>query len=164
MGVLQNDPGLDVPHTNRMKQIVAQYGWPGKSLVGKDGADRGLAARATCDPRLKFMARCLALMEAAPQGEVSRKDMAYSDRSRPRSPGQAANLRHAVQSRTRRQWSRPDRRRGACRGSSQIDRPVVNGRGTSGACARMQHQHRNSSGAAIKRNMPPEDRAACVDD
>src|SRR5476651_1198115 len=29
---------IDIPNTERMKKIIAQYGWPGKSLVGQDGA------------------------------------------------------------------------------------------------------------------------------
>src|SRR5262245_23963491 len=29
---------VDVPNTRRMKEIVAKHGWPGKTLVGDDGA------------------------------------------------------------------------------------------------------------------------------
>ncbi|HEV3138300.1 MAG TPA: DUF6624 domain-containing protein [Pirellulales bacterium] len=69
---------LDVRHTNRMKQILAQYGWPDKSLVGEDGAFAAwlLVQHATHD--VKFMEDCLVLMQAAAEkGEASRKDVAY---------------------------------------------------------------------------------------
>jgi hypothetical protein len=68
---------LDIPHTNRMKSIIAQYGWPGKSLVGQDGAFAAwlLVQHATHD--VKFMEDCLVLMAAAAEkGEASRKDLA----------------------------------------------------------------------------------------
>ena len=29
---------LDQKHTNRVRKIIDKYGWPGKSLVGKQGA------------------------------------------------------------------------------------------------------------------------------
>jgi hypothetical protein len=68
---------IDVPHTNRMKSIIAQHGWPGKSLVGQDGAFAAwlLVQHATHD--VKFMEDCLVLMTAAAEkGEASRKDLA----------------------------------------------------------------------------------------
>ena len=67
---------LDARHTERMKKIVAQYGWPGKSLVGADGASAAwlLVQHA---PDHKFMENCLVLMQAAAeQREVSRSDLA----------------------------------------------------------------------------------------
>jgi hypothetical protein len=74
---------IDLPNTNRMKQIVAQYGWPGKSLVGQDGAGAAwLLVQHTED--LCFMQQCLALMEvAAANGEASRRHLALlTDRVR----------------------------------------------------------------------------------
>ena len=60
-----------------MKQIVAQYGWPGRSLVGNDGAGAAwlLVQHATSDA--PFMEHCLSLMQAAPAGEVSASNIAY---------------------------------------------------------------------------------------
>ncbi len=39
---------IDKAHVARMKVIIQQRGWPGRSLVGYDGAARGVAAGATC--------------------------------------------------------------------------------------------------------------------
>jgi hypothetical protein len=74
---------IDLPNTDRMKQIVARYGWPGKSLVGDDGASAAwLLVQHSED--LSFMQQCLALMEAAAaKGEVSPRDVALlTDRVR----------------------------------------------------------------------------------
>jgi hypothetical protein len=75
---------IDDPNTERMKKIIAQHGWPGKSLVGQDGAFAAwlLVQHATHD--VKFMEDCLALMQAAAdRGEASRKDLALlTDRVR----------------------------------------------------------------------------------
>ncbi len=61
-----------------------KYGWPGKSLVGKDGANAAwlLVQHADRDPA--FQKRCLDLMkEAARKGEVSGQELAYlTDRVR----------------------------------------------------------------------------------
>jgi hypothetical protein len=73
-GVLE----VDDRHLQRMKQIVEQYGWPGKSLVGEDGAHAAwlLVQHATQDPR--FMKRCRDLMKwAVDKGEASPQDYAY---------------------------------------------------------------------------------------
>src|SRR5687768_422439 len=69
---------VDGRHLRRMKEIVAQHGWPGKSLVGEDGSHAAwlLVQHATQDP--DFMNRCRGLMErAVKRGEASPKDYAY---------------------------------------------------------------------------------------
>ena len=68
---------IDDTHRGRLKAIVETHGWPGKTLVGEDGAHAAwlLIQHADADP--KFQADCLRLMEAAPAGEVARKDIAY---------------------------------------------------------------------------------------
>jgi hypothetical protein len=69
---------LDAKHTARMKEIVQQFGWPGKSLAGSDGATAAwlLVQHADADP--KFQRHCLELMKAAAaKGEVSMHDIAY---------------------------------------------------------------------------------------
>jgi len=68
---------IDIPNTERMKKIIAAYGWPGKSLVGRDGASAAwlLVQHATHDA--KFMEQCLAMMQvSAERGEASRNDLA----------------------------------------------------------------------------------------
>lgn len=69
---------VDGRHLRRVKEIVAQHGWPGRSLVGEDGSHAAwlLVQHATQDP--DFMNRCRGLMErAVKRGEASPKDYAY---------------------------------------------------------------------------------------
>lgn len=68
---------IDAKHTARMKEIVDKFGWPGKSLVGIDGALAAwlLVQHADADPA--FQRRCLKLMQSAPAEEVSNSDLAY---------------------------------------------------------------------------------------
>jgi hypothetical protein len=69
---------VDLPNTARMRKIIDRYGWPGRSLVGDDGAHAAwlLVQHATHD--VKFMERCAELMsEAAEHGEASPRDLAY---------------------------------------------------------------------------------------
>jgi hypothetical protein len=61
-----------------LKRLVAERGWPGKSLVGVDGAHAMwlLVQHATADPA--FMRQCLDLLTAAVDaGEASVTDQAY---------------------------------------------------------------------------------------
>jgi uncharacterized protein DUF6624 len=69
---------LDRANTAWLKRVVRKYGWPGKSLVGKDGAFAAwlLVQHADLDPG--FQRRCLKLMEKAVKaGEASGQDYAY---------------------------------------------------------------------------------------
>lgn len=73
----------DEANTARLKTIVDLYGWPGKSLVGEDGARAAwlLAQHADQDPA--FQEHCLELMGKAVGDEVSALDFAYlTDRVR----------------------------------------------------------------------------------
>ncbi|HKF18451.1 MAG TPA: Clp protease N-terminal domain-containing protein [Candidatus Dormibacteraeota bacterium] len=61
-----------------LKQVIADRGWPGRSLVGPDGADAAwlIAQHADHDP--DFQRECLVLLEkAAAAGEVSQSNVAY---------------------------------------------------------------------------------------
>jgi hypothetical protein len=56
----------------RLREIIEQWGWPGKSLVGEDGAQAAwlIAQHAIGDP--SFMKLCLSLLkEATSKGEAS---------------------------------------------------------------------------------------------
>jgi hypothetical protein len=67
----------DGEYTLRLKQIIAKVGWPGKSLVGPDGAGAAwlLVQHADADPA--FQKRCLQLMrKAAVRGEIRKPDLA----------------------------------------------------------------------------------------
>lgn len=69
---------VDSRRLARLKEIVDQHGWPGKSLVGEDGAKAAwlLVQHATQDP--DFMKRCRGLMErAVRRGEASSVDYAW---------------------------------------------------------------------------------------
>jgi hypothetical protein len=61
----------DGVNTCRMKQIIARYGWPGKSLVGADGAANAWLLVQHADRDRPFQASCLTLMQkAAARGEA----------------------------------------------------------------------------------------------
>ena len=67
---------VDAKHTVRMKAIIVEHGWPGRSLVGEDGAHAAWLLVQHADA--SFMAQCLPLMEhAVSAGEASAKDYAY---------------------------------------------------------------------------------------
>jgi uncharacterized protein DUF6624 len=70
---------IDRRHTERMKAIVAEHGWPGTSTVGRDGASAAwLLVQHAGKAELEFMERSLELIEAAAtRGEASPKDVAY---------------------------------------------------------------------------------------
>jgi hypothetical protein len=68
---------IDRKNAKRLAEIVDEHGWPGKSLVGEDGARAAwlIVQHATHDTDL--MKRCLAKMRALPKTEVAAKDVAY---------------------------------------------------------------------------------------
>lgn len=69
---------VDVRNTARLKAIVAEYGWPTKSMVGEDGAFAAwlLAQHADRDP--EFQRSVLSMMEKLlPQGEANATHYAY---------------------------------------------------------------------------------------
>lgn len=77
---LQKVVGLhltDARNTSCMKKIVAEFGWPTKSLVGADGAQAAwlLVQHADRDPA--FQRACLELMRLFGADEVSLGDVAY---------------------------------------------------------------------------------------
>jgi hypothetical protein len=63
----------DSLRAERLKKIVDQYGWPGKSLVGPDGAT---GAFLIVQHNGFLMRPMLALMRAQPAGEVNPADLA----------------------------------------------------------------------------------------
>jgi hypothetical protein len=54
---------VDARHTSRMRAIVAEHGWPGRSLVGDDGSHAAWSLVQHADSA--FMAQCLPLMKRA---------------------------------------------------------------------------------------------------
>jgi hypothetical protein len=67
----------DQKSRDRLQRIVDKHGWPGRSLVGKDGAHAAWLLAQHADADLAFQKRCLGLMKAAPHGEVEPRDIAY---------------------------------------------------------------------------------------
>jgi len=74
---------VDKRNTSRLKEIVERYGWPGKSLVGEQGASAAwLIAQHAVHDR-PFQKHALALMKEAGSEEVDPKDVAFlTDRDR----------------------------------------------------------------------------------
>jgi hypothetical protein len=75
---------IDRASTARMKEIVDRHGWPGKSLVGSDGAEVAWLLVQHADADRLFQKRCLPLLvQAVKLGEASAQHMAYlTDRVR----------------------------------------------------------------------------------
>lgn len=70
----------DAENTRWLKQLLAERGWPGRTLVGDDGAHAVwlLAQHADADPA--FQEACLHLLAgAAADGEAAPADLAYLD-------------------------------------------------------------------------------------
>jgi hypothetical protein len=69
---------IDRIHTTRMKEIVAEQGWPGRSLVGEDGAAAAWLLVQHADLDVDFQERSLPLVEAAVKaGEAKPSHWAY---------------------------------------------------------------------------------------
>ena len=68
-------PRMEAVHQSnaaRLREIIEQWGWPGKRLAGEDGARAAwlIAQHAIGEP--SFMRRCLSLLkEAASKGEAA---------------------------------------------------------------------------------------------
>jgi hypothetical protein len=70
--------GGDQERTERLAQIVAEHGWPTRTLVGEDGATAAWAIAQHSDLDPVFQRRMLELMgRAAASGEADRGEFAY---------------------------------------------------------------------------------------
>ena len=69
---------LDVAHGDRLRPILREHGWPGRSLVGEDGAESAWLIVQHCDRQLDLQREALALLTAAvAAGEASARQLAY---------------------------------------------------------------------------------------
>jgi hypothetical protein len=68
---------VDKKNRQRLKEIVDKYGWPTKTLVGKDGASTAWLLVQHADEELAFQKKCLKLMKDAAKDEVEAKHIAY---------------------------------------------------------------------------------------
>lgn len=84
--LLEEESRIDWRNTARMKLIVDEFGWPTRSMVGKDGAKAAWLMAIHADHDTKFQRKCLDLMKAAlKRDEVSAIYVAYlTDRVRTR--------------------------------------------------------------------------------
>jgi membrane dipeptidase len=69
---------IDDKHTSRMKEIVKEHGWPGKSLVGDEGARNAWLLVQHADRDRPFQKQCLELLrEAVAKKEAAGNHLAY---------------------------------------------------------------------------------------
>ena len=67
---------VDRANTARMREIVAEYGWPGYALAGTDGAHAAWLLVQHAPP--EFQEECLPLLEdAVARGDAAPRDLAY---------------------------------------------------------------------------------------
>ncbi len=76
--VLHKLANIDRKNTARLKKIIEKHGWPGKSLVGEDGAHAAWLLVQHADRDREFQKRCLTLLEGAVKArEATTTDLAY---------------------------------------------------------------------------------------
>jgi hypothetical protein len=69
---------IDVKNTARMKEIIAQVGWPTKTLVGERASKAAWLLVQHADHDLAFQKQCLPMLEkAVAAGEGSAQNLAY---------------------------------------------------------------------------------------
>jgi hypothetical protein len=70
-------PELDRMHTERMRAIVEELGWPTISKVGEAASMNAWRLVQHADHDVAFQEHCLGLMKACPPGEVLKEKLAY---------------------------------------------------------------------------------------
>ncbi len=75
---------IDVANTDRLREIVSEHGWPGRSLVGDEGAHHAWLIAQHADRQLDFQREALELLaDAVRRGDAAQRDLAYlTDRVR----------------------------------------------------------------------------------
>lgn len=68
---------VDTQNTARLKEIIAQSGWPTKTQVGALAAHRAWLLAQHADHDRDFQKACLELMKQLPPAEVAQPDIAY---------------------------------------------------------------------------------------
>ncbi len=68
---------IDQENTARLKEIVAQIGWPTKSKVGEEASAAAWLLVQHADKDIDFQRHCLQQMKSEPENEVSRIDVVY---------------------------------------------------------------------------------------
>ena len=70
------DRHVDARNTERMKEIVAEVGWPTISKVGKEAAHGAWLLVQHADHQVDFQEQCLMLIKQESVGEVALRDIA----------------------------------------------------------------------------------------
>jgi hypothetical protein len=75
---------VDVANTDRLREIVEGYGWPGRSLLGEKGAEHACLLAQHAGRQLDCQCMALKLLaDAVDQGEATPRQLAYlTDRVR----------------------------------------------------------------------------------
>jgi hypothetical protein len=68
---------LDLQHTERMKHIVAEIGWPIASKVGSEASHLAWLLVQHADHDIAFQKNMYALMQEQAEGEIEAADIAY---------------------------------------------------------------------------------------
>lgn len=68
---------IDLANTQRLKEIIAQHGWPSISKVGKTGARAAWLLAQHADEDRDFQRTVLAMLHQLPAGEVEPRNLAY---------------------------------------------------------------------------------------
>ncbi len=69
---------VDAANLPWLKDVIARIGWPGRSVVGDDGAEAAWLLAQHADRDRAFQRQCLDLLTAAADlGEASQKNVAY---------------------------------------------------------------------------------------
>lgn len=71
------NPELDKKHAKRMKQIIANYGWPTISMVGWDASQAAWILIQHADHDTEFQESCLDLLKQLPVDDVRQSNIAY---------------------------------------------------------------------------------------
>lgn len=77
------DKSLDKRNTERVKEIINEFGLLGASKIGVEGANNMYLLIQHADHDVAFQLQCLTLMQNMPEGEFEKEDIAFlTDRTR----------------------------------------------------------------------------------
>jgi len=71
------DDSFDINNTKKMKRIVEEIGWPTISKVGESASYDAWLLVQHSDHDVGFQIQCLELMKSAPNGDVSKENIAF---------------------------------------------------------------------------------------
>lgn len=71
------DPNVDSQHTQEMKEIIDQIGWPTFPKVGEQASGSAWLLVQHADHNVKFQKKCLGLMKKVPKGAIQKQNIAY---------------------------------------------------------------------------------------